>query len=89
MHRRQGRVRHDDPVRQERRTKLVPECSYPITGRRCVSRVYTEQAIVHRTADRVLVTETFGTTLADLRARLDVALRRTEPHQQHHDELIE
>ncbi|HEV7713783.1 MAG TPA: 3-oxoacid CoA-transferase subunit B [Asanoa sp.] len=54
--------------------KLVKECSYPLTGRRCVSRVYTDQAIFHITADAVVVTETFGTTLAELAARIDVPL---------------
>ncbi|GAB3462732.1 3-oxoacid CoA-transferase subunit B [Actinophytocola sediminis] len=54
--------------------KLVPECGYPITGRRCVSRVYTEQAVFHLTGGQIVVTETFGTTLPDLRARLDVPL---------------
>ena len=25
--------------------KLVPQCTYPLTGLRCVSRVYTDHAI--------------------------------------------
>ncbi|MCT2582055.1 3-oxoacid CoA-transferase subunit B [Actinophytocola gossypii] len=54
--------------------KLVPECAYPVTGLRCVSRVYTDRAVFHLTGDGVRVTETFGTTLAELRARLDVPL---------------
>jgi 3-oxoadipate CoA-transferase beta subunit len=54
--------------------KLVPECGYPITGLRCVRRIYTEQAVFHLTGGRVLVTETYGTTLEELRTRLDVPL---------------
>jgi 3-oxoadipate CoA-transferase, beta subunit len=54
--------------------KLVQRCAYPVTGLRCVSRVYTDRAVFHLTDDGVVVTETFGTTLADLRARLEVPL---------------
>jgi 3-oxoadipate CoA-transferase beta subunit len=54
--------------------KLVKECSYPLTGLRCVSRVYTDHAIFHITADGVVVTETFGSTLADLAPRVHVPL---------------
>lgn len=56
--------------------KLVPECDYPITGLRCVNRVYTDQAVFHLTAGDVLVAETFGTTLTTLSTRLDVPLIR-------------
>ena len=55
-------------------SKLVRECTYPVTGLRCVSRIYTDQAVFHLSGGRVLVTETFGTTLADLRTRIDVPL---------------
>jgi 3-oxoadipate CoA-transferase beta subunit len=54
--------------------KLVRECDYPVTGLRCVSRIYTDHAIFHLTGGRVVVTETFGTTLTELRDRLDVSL---------------
>jgi 3-oxoadipate CoA-transferase beta subunit len=54
--------------------KLVRECTYPVTGLQCVSRIYTDLAVFHLTAGRVLVAETYGTTLADLRTRLDVEL---------------
>ncbi|MBB4908576.1 3-oxoacid CoA-transferase subunit B [Actinophytocola algeriensis] len=54
--------------------KLVRECTYPVTGLRCVSRVYTDQAVFHLDGDRVLVTETYGTTMSELSARLDVPL---------------
>ncbi|MDQ4053346.1 MAG: 3-oxoacid CoA-transferase subunit B [Actinomycetota bacterium] len=56
--------------------KLVPECTYPLTGLACVNRVYTDHAIFDIAGDGVLVTETFGISHADLAARLDVPLRR-------------
>jgi len=58
--------------------KLVPECTYPLTGVGCVSRVYTDLAVFDLTADGVVVLDTFGTTLAELRERLDVPLLERE-----------
>lgn len=55
-------------------SKLVAECSYPITGLRCVSRVYTEHAILHITPRGVVVADTFGTTIEALRARTGLPL---------------
>ncbi|RAG81019.1 3-oxoadipate CoA-transferase [Streptacidiphilus pinicola] len=55
--------------------KLVPHCTYPLTGVGCVTRVYTELASFDLRPDGVHVRETYGTTLAALRARLDVELR--------------
>ncbi|MEO9140105.1 MAG: 3-oxoacid CoA-transferase subunit B [Jatrophihabitans sp.] len=54
--------------------KLVPSCTYPLTGLACVSRVYTELATFSITGDGVAVLETFGTTLEELSTRLDVDL---------------
>ncbi|WP_276606214.1 3-oxoacid CoA-transferase subunit B [Nocardioides sp.] len=56
--------------------KLVPECTYPLTGMGCVDRVYTDLATFALGADGVRVLETFGTTVDDISARLDVPLRR-------------
>ena len=44
------------------RPKLVPECSYPLTGVGCVCRVYTDLGVFDVGADGVSVRETFGTT---------------------------
>jgi len=55
--------------------KLVPECSYPLTGVGCVDRVYTEHAVFEITDDGVLVRETFGTAYDELAERLDIPLR--------------
>jgi 3-oxoadipate CoA-transferase beta subunit len=52
--------------------KLVPSCTYPLTGRACVSRVYTDVATFLIEPDGVRVRETFGITFEDLAARLEV-----------------
>ena len=57
---------------REGEPKLVPSCTYPLTGLACVSRVYTEHAVFHITPHGVVVAETFGTTIDELRDRLDV-----------------
>jgi 3-oxoadipate CoA-transferase beta subunit len=54
--------------------KLVPECSYPLTGVACVSRVYTDYAVFDLQPDGVHVLATYGITLAGLRGRVDVKL---------------
>jgi 3-oxoadipate CoA-transferase beta subunit len=55
-------------------SKLVPTCSYPLTGVGCVSRVYTGHAVFDLRPDGIHVLETFGCTVADLRGRMDVEL---------------
>lgn len=54
--------------------KVVPECTYPLTGLACVSRVYTDLAVFQLKNDQVYVTETFGTTVGELSARLQIPL---------------
>jgi 3-oxoadipate CoA-transferase, beta subunit len=55
--------------------KLVPECDYPLTGRRCVSRVYTDVATFRLGPDGARVLATFGISRDELTARLDVPLQ--------------
>ena len=55
--------------------KLVPACTYPLTGVGCVSRVYTDVAVFEVAADGVVVLDTFGTSYDELAERLDVPLR--------------
>ena len=52
----------------------MPECTLPLTGLAWVSRVYTDHAVFDVGRHGAVVRETFGITVADLRARLDVAL---------------
>jgi 3-oxoadipate CoA-transferase, beta subunit len=54
--------------------KLVPECTYPLTGVACVSRLFTHHAVFTITENGVVVNETFGLTLGELRERLDIPL---------------
>ncbi|MFC6881707.1 MULTISPECIES: 3-oxoacid CoA-transferase subunit B [Actinomadura] len=54
--------------------KLVPDCTYPLTGRNCVDTVYTDLAVFDIAPEGVRVRETFGTTPEDLATRLDVPL---------------
>lgn len=56
--------------------KLVPECTYPLTGVGCVDRVYTDVATFEIGAEEVVVTESWGVSLDDLAARLDVPVAR-------------
>jgi 3-oxoadipate CoA-transferase beta subunit len=55
--------------------KLVPACTYPLTGVGCVDRVYTDLATFLVTPDGPVVRETFGVTVDELRDRLDVPLK--------------
>ncbi|WP_418060211.1 3-oxoacid CoA-transferase subunit B [Pimelobacter simplex] len=54
--------------------KLVPACTYPLTGVGCVSRVYTDHGVFEIGGDAVVVRETWGISVADLRSRLGVPL---------------
>ena len=52
--------------------KLVPACTYPLTGQACVSRVYTDVATFLVGPGGVRLVETFGVSAAELADRLDV-----------------
>jgi 3-oxoadipate CoA-transferase beta subunit len=57
--------------------KLVPACDYPLTGLRCVSRVYTDHAIFDIDSSgegHVRVVETFGITVLALAERTRIEL---------------
>jgi 3-oxoadipate CoA-transferase beta subunit len=52
-------------------SKLVPECTYPLTGLGCVSRIYTDYAVFQ--LDRrgeVRIERTFGIGVGELSARV-------------------
>ncbi|HYQ68515.1 3-oxoacid CoA-transferase subunit B [Actinophytocola sp.] len=50
--------------------KLVPSCTYPLTGLRCVSRVYTDYGVFLVGESGVTIRETFGIEEQDLRGKL-------------------
>ena len=56
------------------RPKLVPECTYPLTGLACVSRVYTDLAVFFIEPGRVVVRDLFNIGFAELARLLDVPL---------------
>ncbi len=62
------------------RPKLVPECTYPLTGVACVDRVYTDMATFDITPEGVVVLATHGPTFADLEELLDVPLIAATGH---------
>ena len=55
-------------------SKLVPTCTYPLTGVGCVTRVYTDQAVFLITPHGVVVRETFGSDVATLRVLTGIPL---------------
>ncbi len=55
--------------------KLVPACTYPLTGIRCVCRVYTGHAVFDLGDGEVTVVSTYGISIAQLRSLLTVPLR--------------
>jgi len=52
--------------------KLVPSCTYPLTGLRCVSRVYTDYGVFLLGPDGVTIRETHGIEERDLRGKLGI-----------------
>lgn len=59
---------------REGAAKLVRECTYPLTGLACVSRVYTDLAVFLIEDRGVVVRDVFGLTFDDLQALVDVPL---------------
>ena len=56
-------------------SKLVPSCSYPLTGIGCVSRIYTDLAVIELAADGVRVTAMVdGLTFGELQKLTAVPL---------------
>ena len=56
------------------RPKLVPECSYPLTGIGCVSRVYTGLAVFELADGVAHVRQTHGIDVGELAGLLEVEL---------------
>ena len=63
-------------------SKLVEQCSYPLTGLRCVSRVYTDLAVFDLGADGARVVEMAdGLTIDDLSQLTGLPLARADQAQ--------
>ncbi len=56
--------------------KLVPECTYPLTGLGCVTRVYTDLATFDLGPDGARLVATYGVEAGDLERRLGIDLGR-------------
>lgn len=54
-----------DLLTKQGESKLVATCSYPLTGVRCVSRVYTDHAVFDVTPSGFAVREIYGETSLD------------------------
>jgi len=57
--------------------KLVRNCTLPLTGLRCTSRIYTDLAVFDVGADGASVVETFGIEFDELSERLGLHLERS------------
>jgi 3-oxoadipate CoA-transferase, beta subunit len=55
--------------------KLVPTCTYPLTGVGCVSRVYTDYGVFVLTDHGVVARETYGMSRDDLAERLKITFQ--------------
>ena len=65
-----------EALTKDGRPKLVRECSYPLTGKGCVSRVYTDLATFDIEPEGVVARDVVeGLTLGDLEAMMGVGLR--------------
>jgi 3-oxoadipate CoA-transferase beta subunit len=62
---------------REGQSKIVPECTYPLTGVRCVSRVYTDLAVFLLDGSAITVRETFGISFRELAELVPVPLRQS------------
>jgi 3-oxoadipate CoA-transferase beta subunit len=67
-----------DLLTREGEAKVVAECSYPLTGARCVTRIYSDHAVLDVTSDGLAVRELFGTTAAELQEMLGLTLHPAE-----------
>src|SRR5437764_12643117 len=52
--------------------KLVVKCGYPLTGRACISRVYTDHGVFLLQPRGIVVRDTYGISLSTLRECVEV-----------------
>ena len=65
-------------VTKDGRSKIVERCSYPLTGVRCVNRIYTDLAVIDVKPDGLHVVETVdGLSFGELQRLSGVPLKKT------------
>ncbi|MDI2099300.1 3-oxoacid CoA-transferase subunit B [Ruicaihuangia caeni] len=64
-----------DLLTKQGESKLVEQCSYPLTGVGCVSRVYTDLAVFEVGAEGATVLESFGESMDELRRLTGIDLK--------------
>lgn len=52
---------------REGNSRIMPRCTYPVTGVGCVTRIFTDRAVFDVTNEGLVVLDTFGTTIGELR----------------------
>ena len=63
-------------VAKDGQPKIVTHCDLPLTGIRCVDRIYSDLAVIDVTEDGLVVTDLLeGLTMAELQARTGAALK--------------
>ena len=61
-------------------SKIVPECTYPLTGIGCVTRIYTDLATIDVTADGLVARDLVeGLSFDELQRLTGVPLKRAQP----------
>jgi 3-oxoadipate CoA-transferase beta subunit len=69
-----------DLLTRDGASKIVAECTYPLTGVACVSRIYTGDAVFDVTPEGLRVREAFGEhTVASLEELTGLTLRAAAP----------
>jgi 3-oxoadipate CoA-transferase beta subunit len=63
-----------DLVTRNGAPKVVAECSYPLTGAACVTRIYSDRAVFDVTPDGLVVRDLLGSTIEELEAVLGLPL---------------
>jgi 3-oxoadipate CoA-transferase beta subunit len=70
-----------EQVTKEGQHKLVEACTYPLTGKACVSRIYTDLAVIEITPDGFAAIEIIdGLSIAELAKLTGAPVLDARPH---------